>query len=357
MALHVALGELSGNEVVIRGEEQASQIYNKGFFGDPQPGGSMKLDLIEAIYLMESEKLEIIKDERNVGLKEMISLANRMQPNFEINYLVYRDLRQRGYVVKPNIEPMDFRVFPRGGGPNMTPTKYWVIAISERAIFDLSSLSKQLDDVLRMKKQLLLAVVDEESDLTYYLVRKIVPKGKFKDKLPKTLAQGLFLRDRVLVLDEKEAAALHAKLYYGKMVGNRLQLSLLETAYLLEKGILEVLNVGTGRKIGLKRFMRDVSKLQPDFKLRLAVYKDLKRKNIIVKTGFKYGSHFRIYENSPENHHAKYLVHAFPHSFTGMWPEVSRAVRLAHGVKKDILFGGVNRGNVTEYIRLQRMKP
>jgi tRNA-intron endonuclease len=353
----MALGELDGEEVVINSETQSSQVYNKGFFGDPQSGGALRLDLIEAIYLIESSKLEVLRNDRNVSLKDMITLANNQNPNFEIKYLVYRDLRQRGYVVKPNLEPLDFRVFPRGGGPNLTTTKYWVLAISERAVFELSTLSEHVDNVLRMKKQLLLAVVDEESDITYYLIKKINPKGKFKDGNPDVVAKGLFLRDRVLVLDEQEAEALHDVFYYGKMVGKKLELSLLETAYLMEKGILETLNLKTNKGIGLKRLVTEATKIQPDFKLRFAVFKDLRDKNIIVKTGFKYGSHFRAYDKSPDDHHAKYLVHAFPHSFKGMWPEVSRAVRLAHGVKKDILFGAVNRSTVTEYLRLQRVKP
>jgi tRNA-intron endonuclease len=357
MVVQMALGELMDHEVVVASEIQANQTYGKGFFGDPQPGGSLRLQLIEAIYLMETSKLEVIRNDRNVSLRELIALANGMQPNFEIKYLVYRDLRQRGYVVKPNLEPLDFRVFPRGGGPNLTPTKYWVLAISERAIFNLSSLSKRLDDVLRMKKQLLIGVVDEESDLTYYFAKKIKPRGKFKEKMPRIKATGLFMKDRVIVLDEENAAKLHDGLYYGKMVGKRLQLSLLETAYLMKRGVLDIVNLNSGRKIGLDRLIAEATRVQPDFKLRLALYGDLKAKNIIVKTGFKYGSHFRGYEDSPEDHHAKYLMHAFPYNYSGMWPEVSRAIRLAHGVKKEILFGSVNRGKVTDYIRLKRVKP
>lgn len=357
MQVQVALGELSGNEVLVQSESQASQLYNKGYFGDPKSGGALRLQLIEAIYLIETSRLEVIRDDKNVHLKEIIALANGSQPNFEIKYLVYRDLRQRGYVVKPNLEPLDFRVFPRGGGPNLTPTKYWVLAISERAIFSLSALSGCLDEVLRMKKQLLIGVVDEESDLTYYVAKKVKPKGKSGASLSGIKATGLFLKDRVVVLDEESARRLRGDFYFGKMVGNRLQLSLLETVYLMEKGIVKVVNMKTSRKLGIKRLISESLKVQPDFRLRLALYKDLKDKNIIVKTGFKYGTHFRGYEGSPDEHHAKYLMHAFPHNFSGMWPEVSRAVRLAHGVKKEILFGSVNGPNVEEYIRLQRIKP
>jgi len=77
---------------------------------------------------------------------------------------------------------------------------------------------------------------------------------------------------------------------------------------------------------------------------------------MVVKTGFKYGTHFRVYEDDPEKTHARYLVHALPEDYSTTWPEMSRAVRLAHGVKKEILFAWV-REQGTEYLRLTRVRP
>jgi len=76
----------------------------------------------------------------------------------------------------------------------------------------------------------------------------------------------------------------------------------------------------------------------------------------VVKTGFKYGSHFRVYDGDPSSHHSKYLVHAVPFDYKTSWPEISRAVRLAHGVKKDIIFGRVSKTQV-DYVRLRRVRP
>jgi len=349
------VGELIDGEILVQDEREASQIYEKGQFGTPQSGGGLKLDLMEGIYLKESGRLEVMRKGRKVKMERLIRLANGLIPCFEIKYLVYRDLRQRGYVVKGNIPPLDFRVFPRGGGPNRTPSKYWVCALSERSVFDLEELTKILSRVMEVRKELLLAVVDEESDLTYYVVQDVRPKGRVPQQKLKLLATATFLEDRSLVLDPEEAKRLHETEFFGKMVGNRLQLSLLETAHLLKRGVIEVRNARTGRKMGLERFMREARKVQPDFDLRLRVYEDLKDRGIVVKTGFKYGSHFRAYVGRPDRDHAKYLVHAFPHNYRGMWPEISRAVRLAHGVKKTILLGRV--GNNIRYIRLQRVRP
>ncbi len=351
----MADAELHGEEIIIKDEAEASQIHNKGYFGTPVSGGALKLELIEGIFLSESRKVDVKRNGRKVEFPELLKVANGIYPNFEIKYLVYRDLRLRGYVVKACLEPLDFRVFPRGGSPTKTPSKYWVSALSERSVFDLKELRDHLAKVLHAKKKLLLAVVDEESDLTYYEARTVNPKGKRKRSRKKVVVQALLLEDRVMVADEKEAIRLYESGYYGKMIGNRLQLSLIETAYLLEKGMIDVRNAETGRKIGLALFTKKAKKIQPDFNLRLSVFKDLEDKGLIVKTGFKYGSHFRAYTNDPGKTHAKYLVHSFSSGHKGMWPEVSRAIRISHGVKKDILFGMA--GRKMEYIALRRVRP
>ena len=41
---------------------------------------------------------------------DMIKMAASCQEDFEIRYIVYRDLRQRGYIVKPDAGEFDFRV-------------------------------------------------------------------------------------------------------------------------------------------------------------------------------------------------------------------------------------------------------
>ena len=159
-----------------------------------------------------------------------------------------------------------------------------------------------------------------------------------------------------MVFEPSHASYLHGNGFYGKELGEALQLSLIETAHLMRKGILTVKNGKTGRAISQDTFLRQARKVQRDFDTRLQVYEDLKSKGLIVKTGFKYGSHFRAYAEHPDTCHARFLVHAVPKSYKSMWPEISRAIRLAHGVKKEMLFGLVSRDG-TEYIKLKRVRP
>jgi len=99
-----------------------------------------------------------------------------------------------------------------------------------------------------------------------------------------------------------------------------------------------------------------MQKLQPDILLRLNVFHDLKQRRLLVKTGFKFGTHFRVYTQQPDTTHAEYLVHIVEKGFTSIWAEISRGVRLAHSVNKDFIFARVD-GDSIQYIKLGRLRP
>ena len=77
---------------------------------------------------------------------------------------------------------------------------------------------------------------------------------------------------------------------------------------------------------------------------------------MLVKTGFKFGAHFRAYTKKPEETHAEYLVHVVPNGFKSTWAEISRAVRLAHSVNKEIAFARVEKNKI-DYVKFGRLRP
>lgn len=349
-------GELVEESVIVRDQTEASQIYNKGYYGYPLSGGGLEMDLMEAIYLMECSRLEVLKDGQPISLDRLVASASTAHRDFEIKYIVYRDLRSRGYLVKPAGEEFDFRVFPRGGTPSSAQTKNWVAAISERSLFRISPFMEGMKRSERTRKDLLIAIVDEEGDITYYRAERSQPKGVADNAWEGAAVKGALLEDRVMVFDEAGGQRIHDHGFYGKRLGKVLQLSLIEAAHLMELGRLEVSTIVAGRNVPVERFRKRALKFQHDFDLRLKAYNDLRSRGLVVKTGFKYGTHFRVYEDDPERSHAQWLVHAVPADYGAIWPEMSRAVRLAHGVKKEILFAWVREDQV-EYMRLSRVRP
>jgi tRNA-intron endonuclease len=348
-------GELVKDSVIIRDQTEASQIYNKGYYGYPMSGGGLEMDLLEAVYLVECGRLEVRSGDEAIPMERLVASASAAHRDFEIKYIVYRDLRGRGYLVKPAGEEFDFRVFPRGGNPNSAQTKSWVSAISERSVFAIAPFMEVMDRSERTRKELLIAIVDEEGDITFYHADRSEPKaprsGMGRPPGPRGAARGPGHGLR----RGRGGAALRARVLRQE-AGKTLQLSLIEAAHLMENGRLEVYTIISGRGVKLERFKKRALKFQQDFDLRLKAYDDLRSRGLVVKTGFKYGSHFRVYEDDPERSHARWLVHAVPADYETTWPEISRAVRLAHGVKKEILFARVM-DDRTEYMRLSRVRP
>jgi tRNA-intron endonuclease, archaea type len=336
---------------------EASGLYGKGYFGTPESGGTLLLDRYEAVYLTEMARAEVAGGRGPMSWSALFRRAVRQDPGFAVRYLVYRDLRQRGYVVRASAPPVDFSVLPRGGVLHKTPSRYWVEAISEREPFDLAQLFDLAARAQSAKRQLLLALVDEESDLTYYRVRRPAPTGALPPRPLATPTEGWLSVDRVTVHDPVAVEELGRALAYGSRVGERLELSLLEAAYLVASGQMHLKEAHTGRPVPLERLEARAQRLDPGFVERLATYRELRARQLVVKTGFKYGAHFRAYPRNPEHAHARYLVQAVPDAHRSRWPTVAGGVRVAQGVRKEYLLAGVGAAGSVRFLSLERIRP
>lgn len=346
-------GELRNCSVFIDDVREASQTYSKGNFGYPLSGGALELDLVEAAYLLEHGRLEIKYNGNQMRFGDFFEYASSHIKEFDLKFLVFRDLRDRGFIVKPESGTFDLCVYPRGMSPSRASPLYMVCAVSERSAPNISVF---LDETVQSEdrgKQLLYGVVDEEGDLTYYKMAVLDPVGTVQQE-SSSRVEGVLISDRIFLFDKASGDALYTSGYYGKFIDGVLQLSLIEGCYLVRNGLLSV-HGREGKNCSEADLTALGRKTQDEFDLRLKAYSDLRRRGLVVKTGFKYGTHFRVYEASPDQCHARYLVHAVPASAFALWPEISRTVRLSGGVKKQILFCMVSRE--AEYLEFKWFRP
>ncbi len=348
-------GIVKGDKVLVEDEAEGSKLYNRGYFGKPLSGGGIELDLLEAIYLYEAGRLDVAHDGSQMDHEKLLKLGIRHVDDFEIKYLVFREMRLRGYVVKDELDIPDFLVYPRGGGPKVTPYQYWLMAISEQTPFSIGEVSALMQRIESIRKKLIMGLVDEEGDITYYECKRMEPKGKIISEKAENPIRAVLLNDRVII-ESDEGRFLQQSEFFGKIIWETLQLSLIEAYFLAERGDIFIENGKTGRKIKPATLLKKAKQAQSDFTLRYNVYKDLKARGVLVKTGFKYGSHFRAYQGEPDSHHARFLVHGIAEDFSTSWQELSRIVRLAHGVKKEIVLARVLNDDV-EYFRFMRIRP
>ncbi|WP_406671485.1 tRNA-intron lyase [Methanolobus sp. ZRKC4] len=334
-----------------------NELYKTGYYGR-QKGDTLELTLVEAAYLLYKKKLDIEMDGRTLVFEEFFTEAAKRQQYFELKYIVYKDLRERGFYVQSGVT--DFRVYPRGGHPGKTPAKSFVYVRSERIPMPLSDLLPSVNAAENVRKQMILAIVDEESDLTYYEVKKADIKGSMETILPQDEPiPATMLEDRVLIWDEQASHLLYEDGFYGKPLDDeRLQLSLVESAYLMEQGVIKIKDGTTGNIPDLAEFSETASSIDPDFERKYSTYVDLRSRGFVPKTGFKFGTHFRVYnevKSLSKLPHSDHLVHAIPQDYEFFLPLMSRAVRLANSVRKQMLYA-VEFTSGLEYIDIGRIK-
>ncbi|MFH0977880.1 MAG: tRNA-intron lyase [Candidatus Woesearchaeota archaeon] len=167
----VVIKTLFANEqVVTEDSDPARELYNQSRFGSLSPEGKVQLSLIEALYLLEKKKIEVL-DGRNkpVNFEEFIKKARKVEPNVWVRYCVYKDMRNRGYIVKTALKfGADFRVYDRGVKPGEDHARWILYPVHEGNVFSWYEFAAKNRVAHSTRKRLLIGIVDDEYDVTYY---------------------------------------------------------------------------------------------------------------------------------------------------------------------------------------------
>ncbi|MEM0360018.1 MAG: tRNA-intron lyase [Candidatus Diapherotrites archaeon] len=168
------MAELIENKVVVSEKRKRDQLISKGF-GETE-GKNLVLDLKEALYLVEREKLEIVKGKTVVSEKKLLEIGEKTDPKFYSKYLVFRDLREKGYVVKTGYKfGFDLRVYPRGKKPGEEHSQYVINVCTQDEIFSMPEISRMVRLSANLNTVFVQAVVDSENDINYYPITRLLP--------------------------------------------------------------------------------------------------------------------------------------------------------------------------------------
>jgi tRNA-intron endonuclease len=276
-------------------EPETAEKIAGDFFGDREKG---RVSLLpeEAMYLMLFRNAVVRDEEGNeMGFNAFAGHFIRQEPRLFIRYNAYRDWRDRGLVIRR------FRLSIQGKHSKKTYKKY--------------------------------------------------PAQKLEAE--KIKAKAYWYPDSLFsVLDNEEAGRMLFDKYwlgqygvYKQERGRQSKLDFFETLFLAKHMGVEIINNETGEPITHAEVMKGVAEKREYAKQLYEVYEDWRMKGYVVKTGFKFGSHFRIYfpgaspVKEDEWIHSKHVLHVFPKEQKLLISEWSRAVRVAHGVKKTFILG------------------
>ena len=356
-------GHLRGDAVRVGGDAR-QRFYDARGYGRPLDGDEIALSRVEAAHLLFRGDLSGIELEGDaadapddpVGFETFFVASAAAADRFAVRFLVYSDLRDRGFYLSPAREPwpggsdapsdaVDFVAYERGETPDTGSVKYPIQVVGERESVAAAGLAGRT-----------LAVVDEESDITYFAAEGGAIEGATGYEPPSDLT-GVLLADRVVLWDAPEG--LYERGFYGRPLTGRaadvegaLQLSLVEAASLAADGRLSLSASVEGEDIAggndgaeaaaAARIVARGRDVEGDrFDRRLAVYRRLRGADAVPKTGFKFGADFRTYldvETVEDLPHSEHLVRVVETDHRFSPRELSLDVRLAGGVRKEMVF-------------------
>jgi tRNA-intron endonuclease, archaea type len=246
--------------------------------------------------------------------------------------------------------PHDFRVFRRGERPGTAESLYLVRVLSERDPILFGTLISEVAASRNMRKQYVLAVVDDEDELTYYEIKFPKLAGACST-LPAPGPHDAVLVGKSAMVRARAGTDLELAGYGKRLDPERLILTPVELLYLMGKGTITLVR-GT-ETVSPVEFLEIACDTDQELAIKNAVYTELRSHDYTPRTGYKFGHHFRVY--CGKSIHSDLLVHAVEKEAVLPMSVISRSVRMAHSVKKKMFFGAVHSSGI-QFVEFARIK-
>jgi len=157
---------LANNKVSIPLSDTPSELRERGF--GTLRGKRVYFSVLEAIYLADKKRTRVLDDVTGdeVRFADLVRKLSQGKPEVWMKYLVYRDLRDRGYIVREE-RFVDFEIYGKGAVRRLVSIVY------EGREASIERLQRLLKMAVSEKKDLLLAVIDRRTDIVYYTLGQL----------------------------------------------------------------------------------------------------------------------------------------------------------------------------------------
>jgi tRNA-intron endonuclease, archaea type len=179
---------IGGRRIVIEETRFQDELRTKGF-GEKE-NNEFVLKPYEALYLFHTKRLKL-KNKPAIGFNSLFELLLKYNRNIMTEFLVYRDLRSRGYVAKEGFGfGNDFRVYERGDYEKK-PAKYVVFGINEGTNTTAKEFASAVSQIQKMGKEAVVAVVERRGEVIYYKASTIHFTDNYNESVGKTVDKKL----------------------------------------------------------------------------------------------------------------------------------------------------------------------
>jgi tRNA-intron endonuclease len=170
-------GIYGGERVLLESSDAARDLFNQSCYGTILEDGKVQLSLSEALYLLERGRIRVLDGKKTkLTPEEFIRRSKKVVPKFWIRYCVYKNIRNRGYVIKTALKfGADFRVYDRGVKPGEDHARWIIYPVHEGDTLTWYEFAAKNRVAHSTKKRLMIGIVDDEGDVTYYEIKWIRP--------------------------------------------------------------------------------------------------------------------------------------------------------------------------------------
>ena len=161
-------GVLIKNQTVVLEPKLQQQLNQKGY-GEIDES-KLLLKSFESLYLLFTDRLTIFKGKKNVDFDSYLQICKKQDKDILTKFLVYRDLRNRGYTVKDGLGfGSDFTVYDKPFSQK-SPSKFLVFSLNEGKHEKTSNIQKKIEKISKICKEPIIAVVQRQGEIIYYKI-------------------------------------------------------------------------------------------------------------------------------------------------------------------------------------------
>jgi len=167
------------NQTVILEPDMLQKLEQKGY-GEIEKD-KLILKSFESLYLLYTGKLVLFKGKKKIDFDSLLQIHKQQDDNILTKFLVYRDLRTKGYTVKDGFGfGSDFRVYGKGDFAEKG-AKFLVFSLSEGKREKIGKLQKMIEEITNMGKEPIIAVIERRGEIIYYKISRM----NFNQNAPK----------------------------------------------------------------------------------------------------------------------------------------------------------------------------
>jgi tRNA-intron endonuclease len=169
---------LKNNTITVTTPDSITELTSRGY-GTKQDT-KLTLTYYEALYLQSKNIIQInqTKPKKPLSFQQLLDHYKAIDPNAWAKYLIYRDLRSRGYVTREGFgQNITYRMYERGEYGTNT-AKYLILGIQEGQPITLEALAQTLKTAHSHKKELVLAVLNRRGEVVHYSLSQLTLKKK-----------------------------------------------------------------------------------------------------------------------------------------------------------------------------------